>query len=183
MQIGTQKGLCRGAGSRPSNCEFIKSKRKPRLPRRRGRRTKRPKARIVRRVGSSSALLVDAGWPRMRSWPHALNEGLHPVLLLRANDLCFRAEKSRDRRSRPVPDARCATSRERLAIVMACAPMLARSRRGRGECDAGGDRRKMRPPRMADPPHRSQGTTEPDGGCRDGATARCEDICNFSFSA
>jgi hypothetical protein len=33
----------------------------PKSPLRRGRQTKKSKARIVRRLGSSSALLVDAG--------------------------------------------------------------------------------------------------------------------------
>src|SRR5258705_3962217 len=67
----------------------------PRSPHRRGRQTKQAKARQARRLGSWSVLPNDGGFRREVRYLAALMrlaEKAHPILLLRANDLGFRAK-------------------------------------------------------------------------------------------
>jgi hypothetical protein len=70
----------------------------PKSPRRRGRQARQAKARQARRRGSWSVLPDDVGFSRevVLGGADALPEQPHPILLLRANHLGFRATNSRD---------------------------------------------------------------------------------------
>jgi hypothetical protein len=87
---------------------LIKAEITPRSPHRRGRQTKRTKARQVRRLGSWSILADDVGRAAKcgSDDADALPEQPHPVLLLRANVLGFRA-----RGCAPVKPSRISFSR------------------------------------------------------------------------
>jgi transposase len=83
--------------SKPENA--MEAKIAPRSPHRRGRQTKQAKARQSRRLGSWSVCQMMLGLAAKSRYSAALMplpEQPHPILLLRANHLGFRAINSRD---------------------------------------------------------------------------------------
>ena len=96
---GETRSVLLSIQSKPEN--VMEAKIVPRSPHRRGRQTKQAKARQARRLGSWSVLPDDVGgWPRsaVLGGADALPEQPHPILLLRANHLGFRAKNSETER-------------------------------------------------------------------------------------